>query len=310
MLTEYAVDPGVIASSFEICRYLLGQFGADKGRLIAKFPARWKRLAFDAAEQLPDGRKKERVFEYLNSLNADILTLIDSRRDYPHPGEDWLTNAVAAHRVERFRAIISDRDDPADDVIDANHCDEHVPLFAASHEDVVRRQAEQLARPAAYLLRNTRVVRFVDPYLDPSGLRWREPLKAFLELIPDISRVRCEFHLPQRERTPPLPELKRKLASLERAIPAGGVVHVVRWRERLGGEQFHGRYVLTDKAGLRYDHGLDEDLGGDQTTDVTLLARGVLARRWAEFDPGAEVYELVLPILTVDANGHVEECDP
>lgn len=309
MLKEYAVDPDVVASDFQTCRYLLSQFGADRGRLIAKFPSRWKRMAFAAAERLPDGRQKERIVEYLNNLNAERLTLVDSRRDYTHPGDDWLSNAIAAHRVERFRAIISDREDPANDVIDANHCDENAPLFAASREEVVKRDAQDLAQPAAHLLRNTRIVRFVDPYLDPAGMRWREPLKAFLALIPDISRVRCEFHIPERDRSPPLPELKRRLARLDDAIPHGGVVHIVRWREQIGGERFHGRYVMTDKAGLRYDHGLDEDLGGEQTTDVSLLAHGVLVRRWAEFDLDSDVYELVPPVLAVYSDGCVEECN-
>ena len=78
MLKEYAVDPQVISSSFETCRYLVSQFGADKGRLISKFPKTWKRIAIAAADNLPDGFNKERVIEYLSGINDDWLTLIGS----------------------------------------------------------------------------------------------------------------------------------------------------------------------------------------------------------------------------------------
>jgi len=307
VLKEFAVDPRVIASSFETCRYLISQFGADKGRLISKYPKTWKRLAFEAADALPDGLKKERVVEYLNGLGSDWLTLIASNRAYGAPGAPWLVNARAAHAAKPFAAILCDQNDPSNQLIEANTCDENNPLFAAERTCAVNRIANALAQPANLLLQNCRHLRLIDPYFDPGRPKWCNPLAAILALIPDIRRVQCEYHLLERDNSPPTAELVRRLGHLGGVIPPGGSVRIIRWRENDGGERFHRRYLLTENAGLSYEGGLDEATGADQTTDVSLLDRRHHTERWGEYNLDAEVYELVEPVLLVDADGSVTQ---
>lgn len=307
MFKEFAVDPKTIASSFENCRFFISQFGADKGRLISKFPNNWKRRAIEAADELPDGRKKEKVVEYLNGVGRDWLTLISSHRTYVAPGDTWLSNAIAAHMEKPFAAIVCDRDDPERQLINAETCGPDEPLFSAKSTGKVGRTADELASAAAPLLQNCRKLRFADPYFDPGRPKWRDALAAMLAYIPDIRRVSCEYHIYEREDSPSTDELKRRLQNLRGVIPDGGSVRIVRWRQLDDGERLHRRYILSEDAGLYFEGGLDVEVGGNQSTDVYLLNREHHAERWGEYDLNASVYELVRPVLEVDSEGRVTE---
>lgn len=305
MLKEFAVDPAVITSSFETCRYLIDQFGIDKGRLIAKFPKQWKRKAFEAAESLPDGFSKERVFEYINGLGGDWLTLTASSRAYNSPGEPWLENALVAHADKPFSAIICALEDPARHLIDGRACDARNPLFSANHSAIVNRNATELAAVGRLLLENCRILRLIDPHFKPARPKWRSSLREMLKLIPDITSVHCEYHVHEKDDSPSTDELKQQLVLLADSIPAGGLLRIVRWRQQDPGERQHRRYLLTENAGLSFEGGLDEAVGAQQTTDVNALSQDVHRRRWSEYDLDAQTFELVRPVLVVDSQGNI-----
>lgn len=306
MLKEYAVDPQVISSSFETCRYLVSQFGADKGRLISKFPKTWKRIAITAADNLPDGFNKERVIEYLSGINDDWLTLIGSGRNY-QVSEDWLANAINVHQSQPFQAILCDRDNQSKQLIDVYSCDEKHPLFAAPRTQSIKRKAKDLARTATLMLENCRKLKLVDPYFAPDKSKWRDSLKEILALIPNISRVTCEYHLLEKDNSPSTEKFIDDLHQLSGIIPTGGLLQVIRWNEKPGGERFHKRYLLTENAGLLIEGGLDPEFYADQTTDVSLLDRHLHNLRWAEYDLGSDVYNLAHPALIVDSDGKVSQ---
>ena len=47
-------------------------------------------------------------------------------------------------------------------------------------------------------------------------------------------------------------------------------VTIYRWRQKPGGADFHARYLLTDRGGIRVDAGFSAE-GASQTTDMTLM---------------------------------------
>lgn len=308
MLKEFAVDPCVIASSFETCRYLISQFGADKGRLISKFPKTWKRMAIDAADKLPDGLNKKRVIESLNDIPKEWLTLIGSGRNCQN-ADNWLESAITAHESHPFQAILCDRDNPNNQLIDGYSCNENHPLFAAPRIQKVNRKAQELAKIAILMLQNCKELRLVDPYFDPKKRKWRDSLAAFLSLIPDISAVKCEYHLLESEKSPSTDKFIEDLQKLNGVIPARGELRLIRWKQKAGGERFHRRYLLTENAGLNYEGGLDPEINAVQTTDVSLMDRDHHHTRWVEYDLTSEIYDLVLPILIIDSNGTVSEAN-
>jgi hypothetical protein len=86
-------------------------------------------------------------------------------------------------------------------------------------------------------------------------------------------------------------------------LPKGQSITLYQWRERRpGGEEFHARYVLTEKIGISIDAGLSAGEKGE-STDWRLLIPTVCAQRWAALQAGAGVYELVERPLTLDAQG-------
>ena len=48
MLSEYALDPELL-SNWKDFRFFASQFGAAQGRLISRFPKKWKGLVMEAA---------------------------------------------------------------------------------------------------------------------------------------------------------------------------------------------------------------------------------------------------------------------
>jgi hypothetical protein len=69
---------------------------------------------------------------------------------------------------------------------------------------------------------------------------------------------------------------------------------LVRWRKEreTAGETLHPRYILTDRGGIRVDHGLDEGEPGE-TTDIGLLSENLYSQRWGEYQRGTGVHEFV-----------------
>jgi hypothetical protein len=81
-------------------------------------------------------------------------------------------------------------------------------------------------------------------------------------------------------------------------------ISIVRWREKAGGEDFHDRFVLTDKGGIGIGAGLSAE-GRHQTTNMYLMSPELSNRRAQALARTATVYDLVQPILCISADGTV-----
>jgi hypothetical protein len=94
-------------------------------------------------------------------------------------------------------------------------------------------------------------------------------------------------------------------AKFGKVIPEGMTVTIYRWREKTGGADFHARYLLTDRGGIRVDAGFSAE-GGAQTTDMMLMDFALSQATRKAFERDAGVYELVEPVLRISSPGHVE----
>jgi hypothetical protein len=97
-------------------------------------------------------------------------------------------------------------------------------------------------------------------------------------------------------------EARAKFGSV---IPPGMTVTIYRWREKPGSADFHARYLLTDRGGIRIDAGFSAE-GASQTTDMALMDFAFSQATRGAFERSAGVYELVEPILQIAPNGSVE----
>ncbi len=279
MVYEFALEPTLLGS-WERFRYLTEKFGVQHGRLICRYPKRWKALVYEALQACSEIEKKK-IEERLVWLDDRMM----GRAHEWEPARDWLSNAELEHGRRPFRAIIAAANPRAvASVLLADDLDEETGLWKVEREAKVPRQAAELAKAVAPLLCLAREILFIDPYFDPYKARSRTTLREFLLRAHGrqngIQLQRVEFHTLFNDGIARFDaECQRELPA---RIPTGMKLDVVRWRERKGGEGFHNRYILTDRGGVRLAWGLDEGAGA-QTDDLSLLSDGMFRTCWEQF---------------------------
>lgn len=299
-------EPEAIGASWFDFRYLIEKFGFDQGRLISRFPYEWFNMVLEAAKALPDvDRKRVTV-----GLERAKCCVIDTRRPYNALLANWLQNAVAEHVRLPFHAIIA-KANPQNTghVVTVGEIDGTNRLFAAERDVKVNRTAEALAAIAAPLLAHSKTILFVDGYYNPSDRRYQRALKAYLEMVAKNGPAKkaCEIHFVDHQRKPSSEAIEREAKSWFRGvIPNGITITLYRWKRRDGGEEFHARYILTDRGGMRFDEGLAEGRAGEQS-DVALMDPALVQNRRQALDRDAVVFELIEPVLEIASNGYVEQ---
>lgn len=307
MLFEYAVEPKAIGSSWQNFRYLIEKFGFDRGRLISQFPKAWFREVYAASATMKPVERK-RLEESLN--RAKQSKVVRSGRPYDPALGDWLQNAVAQHAVVPFHAIIAEQNPAAlADVVLVDEAEEGHPLMVSAHTWEVERVGAILADAMGPLLKSARTVLFVDRFFDISKARYKETLKACLDLL-DAARgtgVRCEIHFCDHDARPPPQLIEREARTWLRGIlPAGMSIILFGWKERAGGADFHARYLLTDIGGINVEAGFSAE-GAHQKVQLGLLDLDFAQNKLSALDRSSTVYDLVEPVLEIRSDGSVRQ---
>src|SRR5690606_5158278 len=85
MLSEYAVEPAAIGSDWRTFKDLIDRFGADKGRLISRLPAKWERKVIQAAREA--GVPDVRMTDIVERLRDSKHKVVDFNRTYDHDAD-------------------------------------------------------------------------------------------------------------------------------------------------------------------------------------------------------------------------------
>src|SRR5688500_11863115 len=101
MFYEYAVEPAAL-SNWDRVRYFLDAFGPWRGRFLAEYPRKWKRMVIEALG-CPDV-EKHRIIERLRVL--DKRTLSPRQAGHYDGGRTWRDNVEIEHRRQPFHAVI------------------------------------------------------------------------------------------------------------------------------------------------------------------------------------------------------------
>jgi len=297
MWGEFAVEPDAIASSFERFAGLIDRFGVDQGRLISDFAmGSWSRAVLEAADASDFGELgMASALERLRELR-DARGIVKAGRVYQDLPGGWLANAAAEDARQPFHAVISEAGGSGcvGDCAAINARSDRAPFKVDGFADVPR-LAPDIARAAAPLLRFARVVHLVDPHVSftQGPMRtgdWVRPLAALIRGCQPNSAV--TIHLLQR---PDKPDTGTFIAAarqhLRPSLTQGATVHLKRWEERVAGQQFHDRAVLTDMGGMTFGNGLDEGPQGSTVHIQRLDATG-WARLLTKFNPATSPYQL------------------
>ena len=305
MLFEYAVEPKAIGSSWQNFRYWIEKFGFDRGRLISEFPKTWLREVHTAAARMKD-IERARVTESL--ALAKRSKLVRYRRPYVPTLGGWLENAIVQHAASPFHAIIAENNpDALSFVLLADEMYELHPLMMSARTWEVERVGPSLAHAMEPLLRSARTVLFVDRFFDISEERYRDTLRACLQILHANggTAVRCEIHYCDHDERPSVDFVEQNAPRwLRGVIPAGMCVTLFSWSEKDGGEDFHARYLLTDVGGISIDAGFSAE-GIHQRVPLGLLDSGFCESKLLAFDRSSTIYDLVEPVLQIDSDGTV-----
>lgn len=287
---EFALDPAVPAQSFKDCRYFLDALRIEHGRVLARFPKKWKRMAYESAQTIHAGQvellKIERLLGKLTNK-----AMFSCGRPSGDPNEPWLERAITEHERLPFAAIIAQEAKadapfviPADDV---DTCE----AFEATGQDEIKRRSQQIIGCVALLLRAAMTVKLIDPHFDARAPRWRRSLQKLIETVPAGATV--EIH---RKNENVLESNKRgQFDGPIQKVLRGGVIVKVFLHDP---SKMHNRFILTEQGGVMFGTGLDDHEDGKEgITDhdhVTLLTEVRCNTIWNEY-PGTGDPFLVIP---------------
>jgi hypothetical protein len=307
MLYEYAVEPKAIGSTWDTFRYVIEKFGFDKGRIIAEFPRRaWFSEVYEAARAFSP-TQRTRLEILLNKAKG--TKVVRTGRPYNREAGDWLYNALMENRRIPFTAIIASENVGADsNVLTTHEMNEQHPLMIVANNRAVPRDAVSIASALAGFLEHGSRILFVDPFFNPFSPRYKSSLTECLRITKSKNpTAACEIHYRYHENNMLPSDIARSAANaFLGVIPEGMSVKIYCWRQRDGGADFHARYLLTDKGGIGVDAGFSAE-GNHETTDMHILDLTFCADKLVAFSGSADVFDLIGPILLIDAQARVSE---
>lgn len=266
----FAIEPQAI-NNWRDLRYALEKFGYSKGLLIARFPKSWPLLVIEACERHGVGDvERARIVEKLRQVRNDRLV----RLGLPFDGEDWIANAKQNEVRERLSAVlVRERHDT-----EHFHCLAEVEeaLFENRRDVQVKRNAQALAEAARYVLLSSNRIVLVDPYFQAKP-KCCKVLEAMVNLCREQGHRLVEVSIftaqTTDERSVDLIAADYKRL-LERVLEQGVHIRIHLVPDAALNQDFHARYLFSQRAGLRFDRGFVEppDHGErEHLTDVACL---------------------------------------
>jgi len=292
LLREFALEPSLL-NNWQNFRYYHDKFGVEEGRLISRFPKRWKRMVYDSLLPTIGEIERKRIEDRLSVIDAKMINM---HREYDG-NDSWLVNAVQSHDERPFHAIIaSENPDEHTAILCSEDVDEQNELWRCDREMIVPRDPASLASILQNLFQISKEILFVDPHFGPEAGRFRITLQHYLEVASRTGNrfTRIEYHLQESSTNDFFTQECN--GRLPQVIPDGQSILFKRWRQMEQGEQLHPRYILTDRGGLRFEGGLDAGQVGE-TIDVSILSASMYQQRWNDFQDATAAFELIDQLL-------------
>lgn len=274
MFYEYALEPTVL-SSWDRTRFFLDSFGPWKGRFLAEYPRRWKRMVFDGLT-CPDVEKK-RIVERLAALDKRVFS---PRVNAAYDGtRTWLENAETEHQKRAFRAIVAMASE-REHVVNGAEVDDECPIWKVDVGRLVSRDPAIFVQALALLFEGSKRIVVIDPYFRADLDEKTRPLVALCLALAGRS-VSIEVHFADEPRGCLLC-MKDARRSLPNILPTGAKVTLYCWKEKLGGSRLHNRYILTDIGGVQFGDGIEVGAPG-QEDRLSLLDEPSRLKLWAQY---------------------------
>lgn len=290
MFKEFAIDPTAIVSSYRDLVYVLEKFGMHQGRLISEFPGNWRKSCFETAHEKHQGKVElSRIIECLSQLRNRKDIFLSKGRAGDYHGQKWIEAALHAHQKEPFDFIVSEHAQVDPLVIALNEFDGSNPCLADNRQWTIRRDALSIAGVVGSFAKFSSKLKIIDPHFDVGASRYRRPFEEILQSACNASSVIDIFRSDRKGPADLCPAMNRiALMANQKGIS-------IRLFLRPAGTM-HNRYVMTDRGGVTFSTGLDDDDFGIGTShdDVTLLDPLIRMAKWNEYDDQVPVAEWLL----------------
>ncbi len=291
MINEYALEPEMVATWGDLhnYRFFFRQFGSGQGRLVSRYPKTWAKKVWQSFNGTSVMEKK-RLEELLTRFQETMI----KRKNCPWDDTQatWVGNALVEHARHPFKAIMTraNLENRPEILEESAFSVSPCPRWDNPHGMTVSRKAPEMAAAVRTMLCCCRWIKFIDPYFSKGKSPHKQSLSAFLRILgsdrPVGSIERVEVHSSANGATEDfLKEFYKEI------VPLGLTVVFFQWQERPRGQALHNRYILTDLAGVSFNHGLDTGRDGE-TDDVNLLDSGQYQLRCREYDPVAPAFDL------------------
>ncbi len=279
MIREFAVEPEAIVSSYRDFSYVVEKFGVCEGRVISRFPKTWKRLVYEAAQARHQGKVEgKKIEERLRGLSDEVLIAMSR----PAGTGGWIEIALAEHQRQPFDYLITNAPQGIAEAVPVETLDGEHPCLQITREISIPRESEAMASACAFLLKTAKVIKIIDPHLDFSKSRFREPFKAFMKHVRAGTQIEIYRGIDDGG---PAREFMRQNAEqfLPNALPAGVNARI----RLLPAGSMHNRFLLTDLGGIKFGVGLDA--AGHNTApedELSLMVPDVWQARWCQYSGG------------------------
>lgn len=285
LLGEFAVNP-ILVSSADAISKLTSSFGFNKGAVLAEFPLSWARFV---KQLIPEELKESLDFnifvEKLKYLEDNAL-IKSNRTCIP---QDWYQYAVKEHRDGPFFRVIDTEAHPENDAaILLNQLDERI--LDQLGGDKCERKAEILAQNARLLLRNSRNIKIIDPFFSPKD-SYKKTLSRMIQIAnfserDDIVEWTINTSAIRGGTEVPI-EIEKKAfkRNFQELIPPGKHIDILWWNNGAA-KEIHPRYLITERAGIKYEWGFEEPSDHDDREgrmDIDMMRKLSLDETWSQY---------------------------
>lgn len=291
MIREYALDPQVVADCWQDFRFFIGEFGCEKGRMISRFPSKWKKNVYDLC-------KENIEFSELQISRVEVILFnpeykfdrkfVRNSREYDKTFT-WVQNAVKSNNDRPFFAIITKEFHQG--TILSSKIDGESEIWKTVTSVPTLRTAVEMGKCFKPFFDLANEIIFVEPHFDPGTYGYNKAFKHyFRELFSSNKKYKkIEIHtLANIELNHFIEEFKNKFANV---IVKDSEIVVFRWKRLSENENFHPRYLLTEIGGIRIDYGFDES-SENETTDIQTIGDAIYETRIQNLNKDSGVYEL------------------
>jgi hypothetical protein len=279
MLYEFAIIPDVFdaAANNEKNSIILKEFfrGICLNGLVANlYKDKWVIYIKENKLDLLDHNTRIKIMACLNTLASRNRLVRHPRLLEYEPDSDlkWLEHALASHNFQLFHAIISSKlvlsqhvkvNDELVDIeklLDSGIWEERVSSI------FVTKNSSDYSTYFPPILRHAKHIHLIDPFFDCSD-RYKRTLKICVDCLVNRTQ-KIEFNIHAG-----LPEdvtVAKRLSDWESTINSINEEHFERtgknldivfninlWRQKVWGQAFHDRYILTEQCLIHVGHGLD-----------------------------------------------------